>query len=618
MRKLYHKGAMTGWLMKRSMREQFMLFCVLVVVLPTVAVSLFTTINAALAQMTRAREDVRSDVQRMTERFEMKAQAISRFIRVVSFDTRVPEYAAQDDQDVFARIELFNELNEMLMINMSGEIRNELLYTAMFFRGDVKPVVSGITIGIDAIDRNEILQTLDSHFQETRWEYRWMRASDLAIEGLATGAGVSDMLLVASIVPIRSSNEGIGYLVMSFRREFFESLAPEEAIEGVMRYVLVDSAGRNLMIPGDQPIVDLQRVLWCEAAGGTFQHEDRIYSASRVPETNWHLIGSLDWISVVRHPLSYTILNLMVLLSLVMFVLCGAILLVRNLTEPLVRISVQLPLIAEMQPVEIGADMTGRLDEVGMIARSVQTMQREVQESFDRIQKKNYELERFTYTVSHDLKSPLITIKGFAGSIARDIASGRTDRMQSDIVRIRSAADKMQNLLDDLLELSRVGRIVNPSEMLDMDVLVQEVLELLNGVITSRMASIEIETALPSAWGDRRRIMEVWQNLIENALKFAKPGQAPHIRIGFKLDAEQGTGERGYYVRDEGIGIDPMHHEKIFGLFDKINPDSEGTGIGLALVRRILELHGGTLFMNSTLGNGCTFWFILPERPVGA
>lgn len=221
---------------------------------------------------------------------------------------------------------------------------------------------------------------------------------------------------------------------------------------------------------------------------------------------------------------------------------------------------------------------------------------------------KNGELERFTYTVSHDLKSPLITIKGFLGFLEQSALNGNTVRLKADIKRISEATDKMQLLLNDLLELSRVGRLTEPYQNIDFGELAREVVELLYGRLHEKEIDLVIQDNLPAVYGDRRRLFEVLQNLIDNAAKFIEGQPSPRIEIGHK-------GFEGvmpiFYVKDNGIGIDPMHQERIFGLFNKLDAQSEGTGIGLALVKRIIEFHKGRIWVQSGAGQGATFFFTL-------
>jgi len=254
-------------------------------------------------------------------------------------------------------------------------------------------------------------------------------------------------------------------------------------------------------------------------------------------------------------------------------------------------------------------------DLVLAIVRDV-TLQRwallERESLIDELESKNAELERFTYTVSHDLKSPLITIKGFLGYVREDAMAANKERLERDIERINDATDKMVQLLADLLELSRVGRLVNKMGTFQSYALVSEIVDLLHGLLDAGNIRVEIAGDLPLIHGDRPRIGEVFQNLIENAAKFM--GDQPDPRIEISVNGEL-NGKPVFFVRDNGVGIAPQYKDKVFGLFDKLNAQTEGTGIGLALVKRIVEHHGGSIWIESELGAGATFLFTLPSPP---
>jgi PAS domain S-box-containing protein len=224
------------------------------------------------------------------------------------------------------------------------------------------------------------------------------------------------------------------------------------------------------------------------------------------------------------------------------------------------------------------------------------------------LEEKNKELESFTYTVSHDLKTPLITVAGFVGYLQRDVTNHDAEKIKLDIQYINQAISKMQRLLDELLELSRIGRLVNPAEAVPFEQVVREALEAVHGRLEKAGVAVQVEPDLPRVYGDRQRMVEVLQNLVDNAAKFMGPQPHPQVEIGQRGE-EQGTPV--FYVRDNGIGIAPEHQARIFGLFDKLDSGTEGTGIGLAIVKRIIEVHGGRIWVGSEIGKGATFYFTL-------
>jgi PAS domain S-box-containing protein len=229
------------------------------------------------------------------------------------------------------------------------------------------------------------------------------------------------------------------------------------------------------------------------------------------------------------------------------------------------------------------------------------------------LESRNAELERFTYTVSHDLKSPLVTISGFLGYIESDAMKGDVQRLKSDIQRINNAISKMKGLLDELLELSRIGQLINPPEDVSFGDIALEALTLVQGQLDLKHIRVTLDENLPVVRGDKVRLIEAVQNLIENAAKFMGSQTDPCIEIGQSgEDPEQGNPV--FYVRDNGIGIEPKYHEQVFGLFSKLNPNVSGTGIGLTLVKRIIEVHGGKIWVESEAGKGATFYFTLPAK----
>ena len=234
----------------------------------------------------------------------------------------------------------------------------------------------------------------------------------------------------------------------------------------------------------------------------------------------------------------------------------------------------------------------------------------EILQKTNELQEINAELTRFTYTVSHDLKSPLVTIRTFLGYLEKDIRQPDAAIVDKDLTYIRNAADKASRLLDELLELSRIGRKVNPPVDVPLQEVVKEALDLVAGQIAERGVTVKVTKDPIQLFGDRPRLVEVFQNLVDNAVKFMGRERAPRVEIG----VDEVGGETVLFVRDNGIGIDPQYRTKLFGLFEKLDPGTEGTGVGLALVTRIVEVHGGRIWVESEgPGKGATFRFTLVE-----
>jgi light-regulated signal transduction histidine kinase (bacteriophytochrome) len=222
----------------------------------------------------------------------------------------------------------------------------------------------------------------------------------------------------------------------------------------------------------------------------------------------------------------------------------------------------------------------------------------------------NKELESFSYSVSHDLRAPLRGIDGFSQALVEDEAEHLSPRGQNYLQRIRAAAQRMAELIDDLLRLSRVSRSDFRKEQVDLSALVTTVAAELRKAHPERNVEVVVKPSV-SANADARLIKITLENLLGNAWKFTSKVDGARIEFGTR-DEDGGV---VYFVRDNGAGFDMKYADKLFGAFQRLHTDKEfpGTGIGLATVQRIVLRHGGRIWVDAAVGSGATFLFTLPS-----
>jgi len=222
---------------------------------------------------------------------------------------------------------------------------------------------------------------------------------------------------------------------------------------------------------------------------------------------------------------------------------------------------------------------------------------------------KNREMEQFVYSVSHDLKSPLVTFVGILGRLRGDLAVGRTDRIMDSLGRLDRTSIRMRTTIDELVDLSRIGRVVGESHVVDPARLVEEFAKDHAEHLSAEMITLTVAPDMPLIRADRGRLAQLFDNLLNNAMKFGCSGARREIQVG--CDMSDVSAVR-YFVRDFGPGIPIKYQEKVFGLFQRLSTTVEGTGVGLSIVQRIAQVHGGRVFVQSQEGHGATFWIEFP------
>ncbi len=223
----------------------------------------------------------------------------------------------------------------------------------------------------------------------------------------------------------------------------------------------------------------------------------------------------------------------------------------------------------------------------------------ERRESEEALRQKNAEMEQFAYTISHDLKSPLVTITGFLGVLKGQVAAGRTDRALASVDRVLGAADRMGRLIEDLLHLSRAGRVTGDAAPVDLDALLGGLADGFTRRVREAGGALAVEAPLGRVLADERRLGEVVENLLANAVRYGLGGGGTQITVR----TESGSGGvLRLVVEDDGPGVPAAYRRKVFELFQRLDSSGEGTGVGLALVARIMEVTGGQAYVESAGG----------------
>jgi light-regulated signal transduction histidine kinase (bacteriophytochrome) len=247
-------------------------------------------------------------------------------------------------------------------------------------------------------------------------------------------------------------------------------------------------------------------------------------------------------------------------------------------------------------------------EEVQRTNEELQKTNAEVLQSTLELQAANRELEAFSFSISHDLRAPLRVINGFSITLLEDYADRLDAEGQRLLQAIQRNAQRMNQLIDDLLAFSRVSRQEIAASEIAMEDLVRAILEEFSATMALDRIQFNIQP-LPAARGDPAMIRQVLVNLLANAIKFTRNKAAPVIDIGAQVDASHTI----YFIKDNGAGFDMRYADKLFGVFQRLHSEREfeGTGVGLAIVQRIIHRHGGRVWAEAKVGQGATFYFTL-------
>jgi signal transduction histidine kinase len=342
------------------------------------------------------------------------------------------------------------------------------------------------------------------------------------------------------------------------------------------------------------------------------------------PSFRWGMVVKMDTAEVIASANRLRVTLLKVSLALLIVVVIMAIVIASSMSKPIKKLT-------EVAGVIARGDFSARAqatthDEIGTLAHSfnemtdklveakanVEQKKEELEEQHKLLEEANRELDSFTHTVSHDLQAPLRGVASFANFLEEDYKDKLDGEALEYLKEIREGTGRMSNLIKDLLALSRISRIKNPFEKVDINELVEVVRKRIEFDINKHKVNLILGKNFPVIVCDRIKLTEVFLNLINNAIKFSSKQEAPPVVEVSYYDDDQG---HKFSVKDNGIGIDPKYHDQVFGIFKRLHStdEFEGSGAGLGIVKKVIEDHKGKVWIESEAGKGTTFLFTIPK-----
>jgi len=346
--------------------------------------------------------------------------------------------------------------------------------------------------------------------------------------------------------------------------------------------------------------------------------QQMLASVKPIPHTKWRVLTERPYKKIIGPATAFL---QMAISTGIVIIIIGALLawaISRSITRPLQKLAVATTAI-ESGNYATAVSVQSR-DELGQLARMFNAMTEKVQQSQKNLEEKvqrrtaqleatNQELEAFSYSVSHDLRAPLRAVSGYAMILKEDYTEKLDEEGNRILHMIVNNARMMGLLIDDLITFSKIGRKETQYRPVEMKLLIDSCIQELQPLRGDQPLNIKVGSIAP-CFGDGNLLKQVWMNLISNAIKYSSKEKTPLIEIGSRMEADRII----YFVRDNGVGFDMKYADKLFGVFERLHSQDEfeGTGIGLALCKRIIHKQGGEIWADATKGFGATFYFSIP------
>ncbi len=561
----------------------------------------------------------RSDIIEVMERFN------EAYAKEGGFDSA--EYNALDEEyrPFFSYFQKSRDYEDLFLVNPEGNIvfstagskeKRSLYEIALYEKSESAEAF---------INTKESLET---HISDFEYNPRTQKSSAFIAAPVLKGAEL------LGVIMLEMSNEGLFGFVKDYTglgrtgETIIASQIGKDAVVIAPLRFDPQAAFRKRIAFGSREGLDIQQAVQGKTGVGMvtdYRGEKALAVREYLPSFRLGIVVKMDVSEILAsaHKLRDTLS--VVGLALLVMVVIMAVVTARSISSPIRELTKVTGIIAKGElsaRAEVGAkDEIGELaqsfnimaDKLAAAKASLEAKKDELEEQKRLLEQANKELDSFVYTASHDLRAPLRGVSSFTSFLEEDYKDKLDEEGKDYLREIREGANRMNQLIEDLLKLSRISRIKNPYEDVDMNALIDSVIKRIGFDVKEKKVDLNVQGNMPIVRCDRIKMNEAFQNLINNAVKFSSKNnkEKPRVEIGY---ADAGEFHK-FYVKDNGIGIDPKYHDEIFDIFRRLHTaeEYEGTGAGLSVVKRIVDDHGGNIWVESEVGKGATFYFTIPR-----